>query len=143
MRGYIIAVAILLVAAYVPFTVIRLRNPDRLSYTDAVIEAPVLPDPSSLSNAPDIRVISYHLSLAIDFAEQKLSGFITVVARAASDNVNHLVLDTKHLEIIGVEDAASGDVLHHELAALNPVLGSSLSITLPRLLMQGEQIQVQ
>lgn len=61
--------------------------------------ATLKPDPTSLSNPLDVKVLSSHLALRVDFAKKILAGYVdhkTEVLKAGSST---LVLDSRALSI--------------------------------------------
>lgn len=97
-----------------------------LAFTD--LQGAVVPDPHSFAQPDAVAVTHLDLKLEVDFAAKKLEGTATWTL-ARKDPAASLVLDTKELEILGVE--AEGKPISYELAPARPILGSKLEIRLP------------
>lgn len=65
-------------------------------------------DPSSQSNAEQLRITAANIDLEVDFVRQVLSGHVDYTAVAESSNVTELVLDTRALAVSRTTDAVSG-----------------------------------
>ena len=86
-------------------------------------------DPHSYARPDDARVTHVALDLDADFERRRLEGTATLTIVAGAD-ARELVLDTRGLEIVRVADTA-GAPLVHALGKPDPILGRSLTVSLP------------
>jgi len=94
----------------------------------AVARAAVVSDPHSFSTPDAVSLVHLDAKLNVDFGAKTVTG----EALWKLDRKVHaapLVLDTKGLEILGLE--SGGKPLKYTLATERPILGSQLEITLP------------
>jgi len=91
-------------------------------------------DPHSHANPAEFRVRHVHMDLDVDFDRQVLDGWAKLDVERQAMNAETLVLDTRDLDIHGVEVRQSGDWLDtdFELAERHEHLGQALRITMPR-----------
>lgn len=76
----------------------------------------------------------------IDWTKHAVVGTATHTLRAVADGVDRVVLDTSDLVVDGVE--IDGKEAIFELGSVVPVLGSSLTVTLPTKLSKGASVDV-
>ena len=86
-------------------------------------------DPHSYARPHESRVTHVALDLRADFERRVLEGRATLTLASASD-AHEVVLDTRGLDIAGIEDA-SGTPLAFSLGASDPILGRPLRAMLP------------
>jgi len=86
-------------------------------------------DPHSYARPRESRVTDVALDLRADFDRRVLEGRATLTL-ASADDAREVVLDTRGLEIAGVEDAG-GRPLAFALGPADPILGRPLTIALP------------
>ncbi len=92
-----------------------------------------LRDLHSYANPEEIRVRHMDLDLRVDFDRRILEGSATLLVECVVAGVEELRLDTRALDVAGVEVEARGAWLPARFAmgATDPILGSPLTITLP------------
>lgn len=99
-------------------------------------------DEHSYSQPDKVRISNLHLSLAVDFPERQLEGYVRLDLAWADKDATELVLDTRDLAIERVE-ARNGNrkwrEMDYALAEADPRFGSKLTISLPR---QYEQVRI-
>jgi aminopeptidase N len=96
-------------------------------------------DESSYADPDTVKVSHLALDLAVDFDKKQLSGTATLDVVWKDLQVHPLTLDTRDLEISKVEGNDGTDTwipLTYELSPKDPVLGSKLTITEPRVMRQ-------
>ena len=96
-------------------------------------------DESSYADPDTVHVSHLALDLAVDFDKKQLSGTATLDVVWKDLQVHPLVLDTRDLDISKIEGNDGTDTwipLTYELAPKDPVLGSKLTITEPRVMRQ-------
>ncbi len=86
-------------------------------------------DPHSYARPRESRVTHVALDLRADFERRVLEGRATLTLASASD-AREVVLDTRGLDIAGIEDA-SGTPLAFSLGASDPILGRPVTVALP------------
>jgi aminopeptidase N len=59
-------------------------------------------DPTSLSNPLDVKVVSSHLAIRVDFTKNILAGYVDHRTEVLQDGSAKLVLDSKALNIKNV-----------------------------------------
>jgi leukotriene-A4 hydrolase len=127
MRSFVLPIAALIVSLAASFPALgQDRRTDEHSYAQ-----------------PDkVRIASLALDLAIDFQKHELAGTATLALEWQDPAQRDLVLDTRDLTIAKVE-ARNGSrrwhAVEYTLAARDPMLGSKLTIALPR---QFEQVRI-
>ena len=91
-------------------------------------------DPSSYAEPEKVVITHAALDLNVDFAKKVLAGSNTVDLDWKDPAATTLVLDTRDLDVSKVEgfDAGAWTPLKFELGAKDKILGSKLSITLPK-----------
>eukprot|EP01133_Synstelium_polycarpum_P006777 gene6777-7877_t len=87
-------------------------------------------DPSSQSNFAQAKVNSLKLVLDVNFKDSCLTGHVVVRSVLQTDHVEHLILDTNHLEITNVTDEHNNNVTY-KLGAHHEVFGTPLIIDIP------------
>ncbi len=94
-----------------------------------ILDTPDAIDTHSYAKPLEARVANVDLDLALDFAAKRVAGTaaLDIIARPG---VRQVILDSKGLEIAGVEDA-SGNPLQFTLGAEDPDKGAPLTIQLP------------
>ena len=105
----------------------------------AAAELPRAHDESSYADPDTVKISHLALDLAVDFDKKQLSGTATMDLNWKDLQVHPLILDTRDLQISKVEGNDGTDTwipLVYELAPKDPVLGSKLTITEPRLMRQ-------
>jgi aminopeptidase N len=107
----------------------------------AVVPATSSHDVSSYAEPDKVVVKHLALDLGVDFAKKVLAGSATLDLDWKDPAARTLVLDTRDLAISKIEgfDGSSWQELKYELAARDPILGSKLSIALPK---QMPQVRV-
>jgi len=96
-------------------------------------------DESSYAEPDVVRITHLALDLAVDFDKKQLSGTATLDLNWHDLNVHPLVLDTRDLAISKIEGNDGTDTwtaLTYALATRDPVLGSKLTITMPKQMLQ-------
>ncbi|HEV2606799.1 MAG TPA: M1 family metallopeptidase [Xanthomonadaceae bacterium] len=96
-------------------------------------------DESSYAEPDVVRVTHLALDLAVDFDKKQLSGTATLDLNWHDLNAHPLVLDTRDLAISKIEGNDGTDTwstLAYVLAPRDPVLGSKLTITMPKQMLQ-------
>lgn len=94
---------------------------------------PVLQDRSSLSEPDKVKVTHLDWHIAVDFVTRIISGTATYTIEYVDPSATQLALDTAHLVIQKVTDAATGDALKfHENKPDKPHLGTQLVIELEK-----------
>jgi aminopeptidase N len=88
-----------------------------------------LVDPHSHARPAEARVTHVELDLRADFERRVLEGTATITWDARPE-AREIVLDTRGLEIAGVEDSG-GQALAHRFGDRDPLLGQSLTVSLP------------
>ncbi|MFN8010500.1 MAG: M1 family metallopeptidase [Holophagaceae bacterium] len=91
-------------------------------------------DVHSAANPAQIRVTRLDLDLKADFAARTLQGTVVLTLDRAKPEFTTLLLDTRGLEVLGVEASRDGKAWTKAAYQLNgetPVLGSALQITAP------------
>lgn len=91
-------------------------------------------DPHSYANTQDFRTREVALDLDVDFPRRVLRGSAELSLERLRADADTLVLDTRDLDIQAVE-AGRGDTLAKttfRLAPRDPILGSALSIAMPK-----------
>lgn len=86
------------------------------------------PDPHSYADADQPRTRHLRLALRVDFARQVLSGRATL--ELAAPSAGPMDLDTRDLAIASIE--AGGRSVPYALASADPILGSRLTLDLPK-----------
>jgi leukotriene-A4 hydrolase len=95
-------------------------------------------DPHSYGNPQQVRVKHVDLKLDVDFAQKMLKGYAEMtVQRAANAPDAPLVVDTEKLAVSKVEAASPGSAakfskVDYKLGATDPILGTPLTISLPK-----------
>jgi aminopeptidase N len=91
-------------------------------------------DPSSYAEPEKVVITHVALDLNVDFAKKVLAGSNTVDLDWKDPAATTLVLDTRDLDIASVEgfDAGAWTPLKFDVAAKDKILGSKLTITLPK-----------
>ena len=109
------------------------NKPAEPTVAQATSVAPVH-DVSSYAEPEKVVVKHLTLDLGIDFAKKVLAGSATLDLDWKDPAATTLVLDTRDLNIAKAEgyDGSAWQDLKFELAARDPVMGSKLSITLPK-----------
>ncbi|EFP83266.1 uncharacterized protein PGTG_09219 [Puccinia graminis f. sp. tritici CRL 75-36-700-3] len=101
-------------------------------------------DPASQSNYRSISILHAHLDWNIHWDRKTISGSVSHTLQAHEDGVSEVILDTSFLSIkqVSIFDpkATHSDPLKIHLGERHPVLGSALTITLPRTLANGQQV---
>ncbi|KNZ48379.1 hypothetical protein VP01_570g6 [Puccinia sorghi] len=119
----------------------RTKKQDQLTIT--TMYAPPQ-DPASQSNYRDISILHAHLDWHIHWDLKTIDGSVSHTLQAHRDGISSVVLDTSFLEIkqVTILDPKSSysEPLKIQLGQRHPVLGSALSITLPRKLALDQQI---
>lgn len=91
-------------------------------------------DVHSAANPQQIRVTHLDLDLKADFAARTLTGSVVLSLDRAKPEFTTLLLDTRDLEIQGVEASRDGKAwtkAAHQLNGETPILGSALQVTAP------------
>ncbi len=91
-------------------------------------------DPHSAADPSQIRVTHLDLDLKADFAARTLEGSVVLSLERAKPELTTLMLDTRDVEIRGVEASRDGKAWTKAAYQLNgetPILGSALQITAP------------
>ncbi len=91
------------------------------------------PDPHSYGNPDEIAVRAVALDLSIEFEQRRVDGTAELSLDRKNPAARQLVLDTRDLDIRGVEALDSAGVAHPATFALDrrdPILGSALRIRL-------------
>ncbi len=91
-------------------------------------------DLHSFANPEDIRVSDVALDLAVDFEQKKIEGAVILSVERVAATVSQLVLDTRALDIQGVETAGPATAFAQtafEVGETDAILGAPLRITLP------------
>lgn len=98
-----------------------------------VVDSSIVPDPNSYATPDTIRIKHLVLDLRADMAARTLAGSAELHLKWADDKARELVLDTRALQISGVQgfDGKSWKALSYRLDAADPILGSALRIKLP------------
>jgi aminopeptidase N len=98
-------------------------------------------DPSSYAEPEKVVITHLMLDLNIDFAKKVLAGSTTYDLDWKDPAATTLVLDTRDLDVSGAEafDAGAWAPVKFELAPRDAILGSKLSITLPK---QASKVRV-
>src|SRR5205085_5157436 len=91
-------------------------------------------DPSSYSQPEKVVITHLALELGVDFAKKVLAGSATYDLDWKDPAATTLVLDTRDLDVASVEgyDNGAWTPLKYALADKDKILGSALSITLPK-----------
>ena len=92
-------------------------------------------DVHSHSNPHEVRVHHLHLDLDVRFDEHRLRGAVTLSVDRVRTDAETLVLDTRDLAILSVENITGGGgtfEAEYELGETDPILGTPLRITLHR-----------
>jgi leukotriene-A4 hydrolase len=94
--------------------------------------ASIKSDPTSLSNPLDVKVVSSHLALTVDFTNKILAGHVDHRTEVLKEGSSTLVLDSKALKIKNVSLVAQADeALEYKLGTPSEVFGVPLEITIP------------
>src|ERR1700687_6044243 len=96
---------------------------------------PIHPDVHSHSNPWQIRVRHLELDLDVSFEQQTLTGAATLMLDRIDPAASRLRLDTRGLDIAAAETSRGGATWSpapFALSAPDPILGSALTIELPR-----------
>jgi len=96
-------------------------------------------DESSYAEPDVVRVTHLALDLAVDFDKKQLSGTATLDLNWHDLNAHPLVLDTRDLTISKIEGNDGTDTwstLTYVLAPRDPILGSKLTIAMPKQMLQ-------
>jgi leukotriene-A4 hydrolase len=104
-------------------------DPGGAAEAGAALEPELPADPHSFATPGDARVRDVALALSVDFDRQVLEGAATLTLDRVPDAAT-LVLDTRDLEILGVE-SPEGAALEWSLGEPMAPLGRPLRITLP------------
>ena len=98
-----------------------------------VVDSTDVPDPNSYAQPNRVRIEHLVLDLQTDMAARTLAGSAELHLKWQNDKARELVLDTRDLQISGVEgfDGKSWKALSYRLDAADPILGSALRIKLP------------
>ncbi len=91
-------------------------------------------DLHSAANPAQVRVTHLDLDLRADFAAKVLEGSVVLSLQRAQPDLTTLMLDTRDLEILGVEASQDGKAWTRAAYQLNgetPFLGSALQVTAP------------
>lgn len=90
-------------------------------------------DEHSFANSNQVRTPHLHLSLAVDFDAQVLSGYVEFELEYLDVDADTLVLDTEMLTIARAEAYTNGEWAHTEfsLGERDVILGTPLSVSLP------------
>lgn len=91
-------------------------------------------DPHSYANLDEVRVHHLHLDVKADFERRELAGFVDLSLDWRDPAARRVVLDSRDLRIDSVQTLdADGRVgrATHRLGPTDPILGQSLTITLP------------
>ena len=97
--------------------------------------SPIHPDAHSHSNPWQIRVRHLELDLDVSFERQTLAGSATLLLDRIDPDASGLRLDTRALDVASAETSAGGAAWSpapFALSAPDPILGSALTIELPR-----------
>ncbi|KIJ45222.1 hypothetical protein M422DRAFT_59984 [Sphaerobolus stellatus SS14] len=97
-------------------------------------------DPTTQSNYLDIATKHIDLKWNVDFKSQTIAGTATLELVAKKDGVQEVILDTNHLDIKSVQ--VEGLKNDYSLGEQHPVMGSSLSIPLPKSVSTGDSVKV-
>src|SRR6478736_551851 len=111
-------------------------KPGEPTVSQAAHEEPAMSshDPSSYAEPEKVVITHVALDLNVDFAKKVLAGSDTVDLDWKDPAATTLVLDTRDIDISSIEgfDAGAWTPLKFELADKDKILGSKLSITLPK-----------
>lgn len=71
--------------------------------------ATIKADPTSLANPLDVKVVSSHLALSVDFTKKILTGHVDHLTEVLKEGSSTLVLDSKALNIKKVSFVAQAE----------------------------------
>jgi aminopeptidase N len=107
-------------------------QPDAGDQTPSTVAEPTTsPDRHSFANSHQIVVRHLDLKLDVDFESRTLAGWVTLDLTRLVDSES-LILDTRDLEILGVDSGDAGNPLQFGLGDSRDRLGRPLNITLDR-----------
>ncbi len=130
LRLWIFALATSVAACGTPRMVVPADTAEPVEAPAPEPVASLVHDSHSYARPNESRVTHVALTLDADFEERILEGTAELTVSAA-EGVTDIVLDTRDLTIQRVTDLA-GTPLQHEMGAADPILGSPLTVTLPR-----------
>ncbi|KAK4308235.1 hypothetical protein Pmani_020082 [Petrolisthes manimaculis] len=100
-------------------------------------------DPNSYSRPDQVVVSGIHITWTVDFTQKVLRGAALLTVDRKQNNVSHLILDTRELDIKSVKVEETGQVLTYILGEHHPNFGSSFTITLPSDTKEQCKIQIE
>lgn len=88
-------------------------------------------DPSSFSRPEEAVVTAISLYLDVNFERKILSGKANLTVEKKKSEITHVILDSKDLKILEVNDHATGQALEYSIGEHTSSLGSKFEIKLP------------
>lgn len=103
------------------------------AFAAAVSAKSATTDPHSYAEPDRVRISALRLDLEVDFSAQRLNGSAELVLDWKDPQARRLVLDTRDLDISGIEsfdEAGHRVAAEFTLSSRDPIKGSALTITL-------------
>lgn len=97
-------------------------------------------DPSTVSNYTDFRTRHIIADFAIDFANKRLKGSVTLQLEVLSQKTDEILLDTSYLDLDSIQ--LNGEPVRWDLHPRTGPLGSTLSVKMEREVPIGKTVDV-